>query len=403
MNYLDTIAENISKIVNIDSAELIKMIEIPPNKSMGDYAFPCFKLSKSLRQAPNIIADNLAKELSLASIQNGSLDILDEFVEEQDDIIIIVNSSEGGSGSGASAIIAKYVKEVLGKNVLCFVFTGFEEDGRGLQNTIEYFQDMQEEYIVQAISNKKFLEGTNKFRAEKAANDEFVERIKVLLGQGLIDSEQNIDETDLYKVSTTPAFMTINKALLGKIKNVSQFNSVLTDMIDNDKSLDVSEKSAKRLAVFLNITEQTRDYIDYSFSVIKDKLGIPYEVFTHVQWDETEEYVAFICSGMKMPIDEVKNVYEKYKIESQKVNKQKDNFFNITSELKGNADDDMFNVTGRAAVIKKDKSAFFSSFGNAAQNKTEVQPEQKDKGGNITIGKKEFIENSVKDAKIKQY
>ena len=33
-------------------AELLDMIEYPPDDSMGDLALPCFKLAKALRMAP---------------------------------------------------------------------------------------------------------------------------------------------------------------------------------------------------------------------------------------------------------------------------------------------------------------------------------------------------------------
>ena len=33
------------------SADIAAALEIPPNTEMGDYAFPCFKLSKALRAA----------------------------------------------------------------------------------------------------------------------------------------------------------------------------------------------------------------------------------------------------------------------------------------------------------------------------------------------------------------
>ena len=36
--------------------------EIPPNSDMGDYAFPVFKLAKTFRKAPNLIAEELAKK-----------------------------------------------------------------------------------------------------------------------------------------------------------------------------------------------------------------------------------------------------------------------------------------------------------------------------------------------------
>ena len=38
-------------------------LEIPPDTALGDYAFPCFKLSKALRKSPMMIADALAANI----------------------------------------------------------------------------------------------------------------------------------------------------------------------------------------------------------------------------------------------------------------------------------------------------------------------------------------------------
>ena len=46
---------------NLPSAgEIAGFLEIPPEKEMGDYAFPCFKLSRTLRMGPPQIAAKLA-------------------------------------------------------------------------------------------------------------------------------------------------------------------------------------------------------------------------------------------------------------------------------------------------------------------------------------------------------
>ncbi|MBM4056135.1 MAG: arginine--tRNA ligase [Planctomycetes bacterium] len=44
--------------------EIDKCIEIPPDSKMGDYAFPCFSLSKTLKKPPNKIASELAEQIS---------------------------------------------------------------------------------------------------------------------------------------------------------------------------------------------------------------------------------------------------------------------------------------------------------------------------------------------------
>ena len=43
--------------------EIEALIEIPPAYDMGDYAFACFRLAKTFRKAPNLIAEELVKKI----------------------------------------------------------------------------------------------------------------------------------------------------------------------------------------------------------------------------------------------------------------------------------------------------------------------------------------------------
>ncbi len=52
-----------SEIEDLTLEEITALIEVPPNKEMGDYAFPCFKLAKIFRKAPNAIAEDLAGKI----------------------------------------------------------------------------------------------------------------------------------------------------------------------------------------------------------------------------------------------------------------------------------------------------------------------------------------------------
>lgn len=51
------------KIEDLSVEEIVGLIEVPPNKDMGDYAFPCFKLAKIFRKAPNMIASELSETI----------------------------------------------------------------------------------------------------------------------------------------------------------------------------------------------------------------------------------------------------------------------------------------------------------------------------------------------------
>lgn len=59
------IAHQISEVININIDELKTYIEKPKESSMGDYAFPCFKLAKTLKKAPPIIANEIKEKLKL--------------------------------------------------------------------------------------------------------------------------------------------------------------------------------------------------------------------------------------------------------------------------------------------------------------------------------------------------
>ncbi|MBN7774232.1 arginine--tRNA ligase [Clostridium aminobutyricum] len=68
-NYKLKIAEIIFEAVEgLTLEEVTSMVEVPTDTKMGDYAFPCFKLAKSLRKAPPMIAKDIAEKLAGADL-----------------------------------------------------------------------------------------------------------------------------------------------------------------------------------------------------------------------------------------------------------------------------------------------------------------------------------------------
>ncbi|MDD6072251.1 MAG: arginine--tRNA ligase [Clostridiales bacterium] len=64
------IIELISNAAELDKETVANILEIPPKADMGDYAFPCFQLAKTLRKAPPMIAADIAEKI-------GNVDIID--------------------------------------------------------------------------------------------------------------------------------------------------------------------------------------------------------------------------------------------------------------------------------------------------------------------------------------
>ena len=70
----------ISSEINLTIDDILSMFEYPPDSSLGDIAFPCFKLSRILRKAPPVIAKEISEKfksdvVAKAEAVNGYLNI----------------------------------------------------------------------------------------------------------------------------------------------------------------------------------------------------------------------------------------------------------------------------------------------------------------------------------------
>ena len=101
----------LSKETRLRPEQVENLIEIPPNPEMGDYAFPCFILSKKEKKAPNQIAEKLAKKIKIIS-QISSLEskgpYLNIFINKEKlaQEIIKINSNYGKTDLGKKRKIA---------------------------------------------------------------------------------------------------------------------------------------------------------------------------------------------------------------------------------------------------------------------------------------------------------
>lgn len=68
MDFKQEVGKLIAKAVELPLEDILNSLEVPPNKDMGDYAYPCFKLAKTFRKAPPMIAAELAEKIEKTEI-----------------------------------------------------------------------------------------------------------------------------------------------------------------------------------------------------------------------------------------------------------------------------------------------------------------------------------------------
>ena len=88
--------------------DIAGFLEIPPQKEMGDYAFPCFKLSRALRMGPPQIASTLAgaigeNDLAKAQQMGGYLNFFlqrDNFAQKTLETVLAQGEAYGSGEEG---------------------------------------------------------------------------------------------------------------------------------------------------------------------------------------------------------------------------------------------------------------------------------------------------------------
>jgi hypothetical protein len=287
-----------------------------------------------------------ARNIVIDAMKQKTLDLREVYNTGTYDGVILLTSTEGGTGSGATPVIAKFFRDQMNVNVTIIAVKGFGLDPRGQKNYVEFFKHLQDNYTIQIICNEKFLDRSNNIlKAEEDCNLNIVNRVAIILGIGIISGDTNIDEFDLYKSVNTPGYQNIEKKILKSINNRNDFDDAIADMIDSSKSIPSDNFDIPRLSIIYNLTsEKIKDCIDYKNTVVRQKIGEPYEVFSHVQNVGDCDYVCMMFSGMKLPFKSIKDTHEEYLAKMEKINKAKDTFFSEINMLE--TDDDSFDMGG---------------------------------------------------------
>lgn len=284
---------------------------------------------------------NKAKQAMINALNNGNVDPK-ELLNEDSKAVILVSSVEGGTGSGAVPVLAEYYTS---KKIPTHVFAiiGFQDEARGINNTLKFFRDLPDNVVLHTICNQYFLDYTKNYKiAEEAANNEFSNQIAIIKGNMLIDTDQVIDDMDLFKINSTPGYMTINKINIQDIRNIDNFNAAVSQAFDNSCHIQ-PDQSAKRIAGIINADPNIQKFVDNKLDVLQRYIGVAFEKFLHIQNDGTEDYIIIICCGMNYPEKAIRDLFKDYNKIKEKLNTGLKSFGEIFEDITVDEEDE-FNI-----------------------------------------------------------
>lgn len=300
----------------------------------------------------------------VTALQEGKIDF-QSMVPEDTQEIVLVTSTEGGTGCGATPVLVKYFN-AMNIPVHVFALVGFQDEIRGIDNTLKFFQRLGDDVILHTIMNDQFLDpiSGSYSEAEVKANKEFAKQLEIIIGSKTIPSSQNIDDTDRYKTTSQIGYMDIKHIDISKVKNMEAFDDVIIKAFNNSKCLEY-DAGCKRVAVIINASEKIQGCVDSTFSVIKRFTGEPVETFRHTQNDKSgDEYLDLIVSGIQFPEKGFRDISKHYKELKAKLNKDSKSMDDIFSNIDIDSDDE-FDMN----VKERKKVDIGSLFGKVVNNK----------------------------------
>lgn len=99
---------------DLTEEEINGMLETPPKPELGDFAFPCFRLAKTMRKAPNMILADIKKTIEVPDfvdhidVQGAYLNFFlkkDSYVSSMLDAIRVENFGASHEGDGKTICI----------------------------------------------------------------------------------------------------------------------------------------------------------------------------------------------------------------------------------------------------------------------------------------------------------
>jgi cell division GTPase FtsZ len=253
--------------------------------------------------------------------------------------VVLVTSMGGGTGSGATNLLADWIYEKVGMDVTIIAFKGLGEDLRERQNTIDFMKEVSPNVTLQIIDNSKFMKEAsgNKVEAERLANSQLLTSVIFMLPFKFRKAAQNIDDTDRYKVVTMSGYQFIEYGELEDIRNKEDMEEAIKKVVDNSYSLPTTP-SCGCMGIVFTIDESTEKWIDYNWTYLKERYGAATEIYPHIQRrreenPEKREWVAFIISGLKLPIGELEKMYDEYQDYARETDTAPDRFHEMANQM----------------------------------------------------------------------
>ena len=262
-------------------------------------------------------------------------------------IIILIYAVGGSTGSGLSAVVAQYIKDVYGENKIIVTVPVLPKENEAINRHKNSYQAVQELMSLDGIGATFFLDNNNCEGTDlRWINKTFVSLLDAFLTDDSWGEPNNFDESERLEMLSDPGAMIISYCKDG-------IEKLLTDNIFAPLQKD---------RVCNNIGVIHKDKNDVDIDIIVAEVGKPLNISEG--WGGKCTLIA--VSGMSFPVDHIQRLGKlaidgqkerQHNIEMAKGHSLPTLEFNDIEKPKIKSDIDKPKLTGRDALLAMRKKA----------------------------------------------
>lgn len=254
INFKQNIAQSIAKAINTENLNentIKDYIEVPKDGANGDYAFPCFKLAKELKKAPQIIANEIKETIKVDTTAIEKIEVaggyLNFYINKELLAKETIQEIKNAENYGASKI-------GVGKNIIV------EYSSPNIAKEF-HIGHLRTTVIGSALYNIYKYLGYNTIGMNHLG-DYGTQFAKLIEGYKRWGTEYNIEENPIEEL--TKIYVRINEA-------IKQDESILEACRENFRLLEEGDKYC------VDLWEKIKEVSLQEFQKIYDLLGVKFD------------------------------------------------------------------------------------------------------------------------------
>lgn len=226
------------------------------------------------------------------------------------DYIFVITTADGGTGSGVSPMVAKFISDNTEVPVIIIgIYPNLMEDAIAQYNTMNWQSEVEKIGLPYMIFDNN-INGKLKPVIHRLINKEIATMLKVITGDYYGNTDISmIDSRDMYMLLQHTGKRIFIETDTTRPRTGETLDEYIDAMIND--AYQPKPDNVKGLGIFVKGPKQMLDTLDTSVSTIRNTYGNAAVQYTHVEESDNIQ-ISVIMTGCSEPVDRLYTIRSRY-------------------------------------------------------------------------------------------